>query len=280
MAFFDDLFGGLTGQQATPQQTIIPTGQLLGQAYGTAQGLLPQVGQYNMGLVNATIPSQLAAETLYDPNAATLRAATSKSILDNLNLGGNLGDELQNQVITNALEGNAATGFGVGQGGRGLVARDLGLTSLDLARQRRAEASGAVGRQTPLNNLFQPSRGFDVGTIAQSLQAEQAAKDEFANLQEDIRRQNFSSLINTGGRILGTAAGAVFGGGVGAQLGGQIGGSLFTGSRVAGQQQPQQGGGFASILSGLFGGIGGPQNGIGAQRNIAAEQGGIPLGSY
>lgn len=253
-SILEDIFGAITGQQSAPQQTIIPTNQLLGQAYGTATGLLPQVGAYNSALVNATLPSQLQAESMYDPNAGALRAATSRSILDELNLGGNLGDELQDQVIRNALEGNAATGFGVGQGGRGLVARDLGLTSLDLAARRRAEASGAVRGQTPLANLFNPDRGLSPSSIAGDIRGVQAKQDELANLQEDIRRQNFSSLLNTGGRILGTAAGAAFGV---PGIGGAIGGNLITGSGVRGVQRPQAGAGnILSILSGLFGGAG------------------------
>lgn len=259
MAFFDDLFDSITGQQATPQQTIIPTSDLLGQAYATAIGQAPNVIAYNQALAPGLTNVQLGVERQYDPNIAALRAATSRSILDNLNLGGALDPELQNMVITNALEGNAATGFGVSQGGRGLVARDLGLTSLDLARQRRQEALGAVRSSPSLDSLFRTDRGITPDVVASDIRSVQAARDELANLTEDIRRQNFSSLLNTGGRIAGTVIGGVFGGGMGAQLGGQVGGSLITGSRVAGQQRQTSsgGGGLGSILNGLMSGGGG-----------------------
>lgn len=271
-SFFTDLFDSLTGQQAVPQQTIIPTADLLSQTYGTMAGTVaPGILAYNRALAPGLTDIQLGVERQYDPNIANLREATTKSILEELNLGGALGEELQNQVITNALEGTAASGFGVGQGGRGLVARDLGLTSLDLARQRRGEALGAVRSSPSLSSLYQPQGFIQPESVAGSIQGVQAAQDEYANLQEDIRRQNFSNLIRTGFKIIGGVAGGVFGGPAGAQMGASAGGAVVQGSGVAGVNRGGGNGGGGSIFTNILNGIGGPQYGIGANASNQAN---------
>lgn len=288
--FFTDIFDAVTGQKAVPQQTIIPTSDLLSQSYGALSAqAAPGLIAFNRALAPGLMDVQLGVERQYDPNIATLRGATTKSILDELSLGGTLGQELQEQVVRNALEGNAASGFGVGQGGRGLVARDLGLTSLDLAGRRRAEALHAVRTSPQLNELYNAASYTGLGAnmaagIGMDIRGVQAAQDDYANMKEDIRRKNFASLINTGGRIIGTVVGGMYGGTMGAQMGGNIGGSMITGSGVAGQgEQQQQGGGgmggnqFTSLLSGWFGGggIGGPKYGIGAGQQYAGPSGGV-----
>lgn len=271
MAFFDDIFDAVTGQQATPQQTIIPTNELLGQSYSTLNSTVaPGLLAWNQALAPGLTDVQLGVANQLDPSILANFRGANKSILDQLNLGGTLGEELQNDVITNALEGNAASGFGVGVGGRGLVARDLGLTSLDLLRRRQQDALGAgtsgMGVSGSLYNpLAYTQLGMNqAGQIGADIRGVQAAQDDLANLTENIRRQNFSSLLNTGGKIAGTVIGGVFGGAPGAQIGGSIGGSMIQGSGVAGQQgRSTSSGGFGSILNGLFGGGGAGGGGLG-----------------
>lgn len=281
--FFTNLFDSITGQQATPQQTITPTNELLSQTYGTLAGTAaPGILSYNRALAPGLTDIQLGVEKQYDPNAAALRGATTKSILDELNLGGNLGQELQNQVVTNALEGSAASGFGVGQGGRGLVARDLGLTSLELARQRRGEALGAVRSSPSLSSLYQPQGFITPGEVAGDIRGVQAAQDEYANLKEDIRRQNFSNLIRTGFKIIGGVVGGIYGGAAGAKMGSDAGGAVVQGSGVRGVNRGDGGAGdgsgsiFTSILSGIGskgGGGGGASNYVGGDNPGAAYAG-------
>lgn len=280
--FFTDLFDAVTGQQAVPQQTIIPTSDLLSQTYGTMAGTVaPGVLAYNRALAPGLTDIQLGVERQYDPNIATLRGATTKSILDELNLGGGLGQELQEQVVRNALEGATASGFGspvgLSAGGRGLVARDLGITSLDLARARRGEALQAVRSSPALSSLYQPGGEISPGEVAGSIQGVQAAQDEFANLKEDIRRKNFSSLISTGFKIIGGVVGGIYGGPAGAKMGSDAGGAVIQGSGVGGRSRAAQGGGsggnqFSSILSGI-GGMGGGGGGGGYGEAAFAAQG-------
>lgn len=266
--FFSDVFDAFTGQQSTPQQTIIGTNDLLGQTGQllTSQ-IAPQTIAYNQMLAPALTDVQLGVERQYNPYAFDLRSSTTKSILDNLGLGTSLPPEIQDLVVKNALEGSAASGFGVSQGGRGLVARDLGLTGLDLARSRRQEALGAVNSSPSLNSLYNPSSPYGETpgfALASDIRDVQAAKDDFENLKEDIRKQNFSNLLSTGFRIAGGVVGGIFGGAAGAQMGQQAGGAVIQGSSVRGVKRADaSGGGFGSILSGLFGGGGAGGGGLG-----------------
>lgn len=285
MAFFDDLFDSVTNQQVAPQSTIIPTDQLLGQSFGSLNSqVAPGLVGWNQALAPGLVDVQLGVANQLDPSILANFRGANKSILDQLNLGGTLDQELQNQVITNALEGNAASGFGVGVGGRGLVARDLGLTSMDLLRRRQQDAlaSGTSGMGVS-KGLYDPLAYSQLGlgqanAIGADIRGVQQAQDELANIQENVRRQNFSSLINTGGRILGSVVGGVVGaytgnpyggvqagGAIGGSLGGQTGVAGYGGGSIGGQQygigSNRGGNQFTSILSGLFsGGGGGPQS--------------------
>lgn len=259
MAFLDDLFGSITGQQGTPQQTIIPTADLLRQGYSTATGLAPSVAALNEAYQPIITGNQLASENqVFGPSANLVQQGVYKSILDELNLGNSVSPELQDLITTNTLQQLGSSGIGTADAGKLFGARSLLSAGLDLGRSRRAEALGA-SNLLPSSRMTPQVQGIpNPMEISGLIEQEQAARDNYANLQEDIRRSNFSSLINTGGRILGTAAGAFFGGPLGASVGGNIGGSLFGKGGVAGVNSggQQQGGAspFTSILSGLFGG--------------------------
>lgn len=301
--FFSDLFDSVTNQQVAPQQTIIPTNELLSQSYGALSGqVAPGLVSWNQALAPGLTDVQLGVTNQLDPSILSNLRGANKSILDQLNLGASLGQELQEDVVRNALEGSAASGFGVGVGGRGLVARDLGITGLDLLRRRQQDAlqAGTTGTQLGqsfYNPLQYSALGQDAAAgIANNIQQVQAAKDELANITENVRRQNFSALINTGGRIAGMVVGGVVGaytgnaaGGV--QAGGEIGGNIFGKTGVAGYggrgQQSSIGGqqygiggnrDYTSFLSGLFSGGGGSSQAD--MRQTAFEQGGVPMSSY
>lgn len=269
--FLSDIFDSFSGQQATPQQTIIPTGDLLNRSYGILQNQVPNVAAYNNALQPVLTGIQLNNENqVFGPAANQVRQGAYQSILDELNLGNTVSPELQDLITTNTLQQLGSSGLGASDAGKIFGARSLLSAGLDLGRSRRNEALGAA-LQLPTSSYRPTPQGvMDVREIAQDVRGVQAAEDEYANLTEDIRRKNFSSLINTGGRILGTVAGGIFGGPMGASMGGNIGGSLFQGSGVAGRGGASGGsdGGFTSILNGLFnrGGsaIGGPNYGIGS----------------
>lgn len=278
MGFFDDLIGGLTGQQSTPQQTIIPTSQLLNQAYGTATNQAGNVQALNAAYQPIITGTQLANENqIYGPAANQVRQGAYQSILNNLNLGNAVPQDLQDLITTNTLQQLGSSGLGASDAGKLFGARSLLSAGLDLGAQRRNEALQATNLLPTSHYQYNPIGIPNVEGIAGMIDQEQAARDNLANIQEQVRQSNFSSLINTGGRILGTVAGGVVGGMMGNPVGGvmagqAIGGGLFKGGGVAGYG-PQQGGGqqsspFTSLLSGvgnLFNGQGYYSGGAGAQ---------------
>lgn len=83
-------------------------------------------------------------EGISSPNP--LLQASTDSILKQLQLGGKLDPETQAAVTKAALENGGTAGISGSGAGRGLVARDLGLTSLSLisARQNAALQGGAA----------------------------------------------------------------------------------------------------------------------------------------
>jgi hypothetical protein len=88
-----------------------------------------------------------------------LTTAANSSILQSLNMGGQLDPSTQAQVVQSALQQGGAAGISGSGAGRGLTARDLGLTSLQLLQSRQAQAStagnayGALGLQQQSLNL-------------------------------------------------------------------------------------------------------------------------------
>lgn len=277
--FFGDLFGALTGQQSAPQQTIIPTDQLLGQSYGMlGSQVAPGIIGFNAALAGVPGATNLpditlgVTDRLSPAILGNLRGAQS-SILDQLNLGTSMSPELQAEITRGLLSTNTASGFGASAGGVGGVLYQTALDKERLGQQRRQDALNAgnqglqQGQSLYNTDLYSQLGQQQANQIAGDIRQVQAAKDELVNVTENIRQQNFSSLLNTGGRILGTAVGGAFGGPVGAQMGGSIGGSIFQGGGVYGQPRAQSGGGGFDLSSimGMFGGggIGGQSAGIG-----------------
>jgi len=83
--------------------------------------------------------------------SATFRSAAD-SILADLGLGGQLDADTQSAVMRGALAGAGRAGIGGSEAGRGLVARDLGLTSMQVrnARQQAALQAGQIESQLGL----------------------------------------------------------------------------------------------------------------------------------
>jgi len=93
-----------------------------------------------------------------------LLQASADRILGQLNLGGKLDAETQSAAMRGALQGAGTAGIAGSGAGRGLAARDLGLTSLALQNQRQQAAMGAgstmaqlglAGQQLKLQDYLQ-----------------------------------------------------------------------------------------------------------------------------
>jgi hypothetical protein len=227
MAFFDDIFGGLFGQQKTPQYKPLSVDEILGQVSASLPTLANQNLDYNERLAAPLTRIQRQAEDVYDPNQGRLREATTTSILNELGLGGALPRDIQDQVIQNAFENAGGAGIGTSQAGRNLVARDLGLTSLDLRNQRLDRAAQITRSAPSLNQIFSPRETLSPSDVANLFVSGENAQNQAAQEQAAIESQNRRNLFTTPLNLLGTAAG-IYG-------------------NVAG-------GGTSGILSNLFGG--------------------------
>jgi len=115
-----------------------------------------------------------------------LRQAIAKASSD-LSLGGALPLDVQNAATRSALAKSGSTSGGLGLG-RDLVARDLGLTSLDLQQQRLNNASTLGNAEAALGQ----------GNAALSLQAQLAGTNNLfntANLLNSIGSGDFAQRL-------------------------------------------------------------------------------------
>lgn len=271
--FLSDLTGAFTGQQTTPQSTIIPTSDLLNQSYGAAAAATPAYLAYQKPLATGLTDIQLGVANQIDPSILGNYRGANQSILDQLNMGTNMSPELQAEITRGLLSTNAASGFGASAGGAGNIYYQTAMDKQNLLRQRQQDALNAGTNGLGISHSFyQPSGFISPEAIAGDIRGVQSAKDELANTTEQIRQNNFKNLLSTGFKIAGGIAGSFAGPG-GAMIGSNIGGSLIQGGGVGGSYgQPQQSNGFGSFLNGIFGN-GTPQYGNGAGQQYANNEG-------
>lgn len=249
-SFLDELGMTLFGQQELPDYQQVSSSDLLGRA----QALLPQIGAFNqaagqqeLGLI--PIEQQLRAGR-FGSAINPLQEAYTANILSNLNLGSTLPEDLQQEVIRGALQGAASSGFGLSPGGRALVGRDLGLSSLEIGRQRRSEALNALqafpgqriqGQLTPMTAMDLERRSIDEANFRRAQEA------GLRNANRAAIISSISEYAKLGGAVIGTAVGSAFGTtGMGSSLTGVLGGLGGGGGAAygagAGMQYPGAGG--------------------------------------
>lgn len=133
---------------------------------------------------NAT--QSLALERALQPSLASTREQLAKQVSDELAMGGNLPPDVANRVAMNARTINARTGSQ--ENAAPVTAQMIGLTSLDLMRQRQNAAAGLLAA-----NPLQPA-GLDPGSLAAAEVAQNAAMNDF-NL---AKAGGASNLSNSG----------------------------------------------------------------------------------
>lgn len=118
--------------------------------------------------------SQGGAQPTY--KGSELFQSAADRILADLNLGGQLSADTQNAVVRGALQGAGGSGTLGSEAGRGLVARDLGLTSLQLqqARQNAALQAGQIQSQLGLSQAQQYLQSLGLAVDATTGQLQQA----------------------------------------------------------------------------------------------------------
>lgn len=141
---------------------------------------------YKAAVENAT--NSLALERSLTPDIAAARSGLSKSVNDQLALGGRLSPDVANQVTqASRVAGGASGGFGATPG---VTAATIGTTALNLLNQRQQNAQSLL-QSNPL-----PVTGLDPGAIASLEVSNNAAQNQF-NLEKAGAQSN---LINSQGQ--------------------------------------------------------------------------------
>lgn len=172
--------------------------------------------------------SQIGTSNATNP----LLQESANRIMDNLRLGGHLGQDAQSAAVQGALQQGGASGISGSGAGRGLVARDLGLTSIGLENQRIGAAqsagatqaqlaqsdyasrlglaTGAAGQQAQQSGLLAslvdarayPNAGLDPGSIASLYVGQNNAQNQYnltaAAIAQQQRNQNLNGLLGFG----------------------------------------------------------------------------------
>lgn len=142
------------------QQYLPGTAALRGTANESLQALA--AGQTPGIQARDTLLQLLGKDAVSNP----LLEESASRILGNLRLGGALGPDVQAQAMQAALQKGGAAGISGSGAARGLVARDLGLTSLGLEQQRIEQAHKAGQAMATLRLQDIATRGNITGNAA------------------------------------------------------------------------------------------------------------------
>jgi hypothetical protein len=154
-----------------------------------APALSPLGTRPGVGTDNAALLAQIAAQagqplTNQGFDSALTRAAVQRA-QDDLALGSQLPQDVRNLVARQALARSGSVTGGLGLG-RDLMARDLGLTSLDL-RNQRLQAAAQLGSQ---------EAGLEQANAAMRAQAEQFGRQNLLQSQSAIDAQDARAAQN------------------------------------------------------------------------------------
>lgn len=132
-----------------------------------------------------------SAEPTYE-GSPLFKAAADKIAAD-LALGGKIDPETQAAVVRGALSGAGRSGVIGSQAGRGLTARDLGLTSLQLQQARQGAALEAGKAQSQLG-LSQAQLNLSAGdqllrSLGMGVEATSGAVNQAGNLYQMLANQ-------------------------------------------------------------------------------------------
>lgn len=198
MGLFDDLVGGFFGQSEKPNFQNPSPQDVLSQIISASPQIADATVAYNQRLAGPLAQLQRQVEDIYDPNQGKLREQTTQSILQQLGLGGKLPQDVIQSVTQSGLEQGQAAGIGKGIAGRNLVAKDLGLTSLDLLNNRINTAASYTRSAPTPNQLFQPqSLGIDPGSYGNLVLGNANTQNAQAQYNSQINSQNRANIFQT-----------------------------------------------------------------------------------
>jgi hypothetical protein len=240
---FEGLFKGFLGQSEIPDLKRYSAESVFQNLRSNQDALANANVDYyrKTGIPGAQVTRDI--ENIYDPNAGTLREATTSRILGDLNLGGKLPRDVQDAVLKSSLEKGASAGLGFSPASRSLTARDLGLTSLDLNNSRLSRAQSYTGQ---LSNQFRGFLNDTMGNTDNFFSPTQFANLDVAGTKDsnaidtytsELQSQNNKAMAAAIQKAIGRIIGGVMSGGateamggIGGGAGGGFGGGSFGGS--------------------------------------------------
>lgn len=192
---FESAIKGFFGQQDVPEQNYLSSSDIAGSVAAAAPGIGAANLAYNQAMAPGMARLNRQVEDIYDPNQGNLREATTKSILEQLGLGGELPPDVQAAVLRAGFEKGQAGGIAGTRGGRNLVGRDLGLTSLDLLNKRIGTAAQYTRSAPTGSQLYQTQDiGFKPSDVASIDIANNNARNQAALYKAQVEARNARNL--------------------------------------------------------------------------------------
>lgn len=154
------IIGGIMGGNAAAQtqrkldEIIRTPGVDVGAAYGEALGAIDanQAGAQRTATATNRFSQSELNRVLNESIPGYSQMQARRSGAANSLLAGEIPDDVARSVINSSVSRSLEGGYGGSPAGRNLVARDLGLTSLDLIGRGNDMANGIIG-STPLAQL-------------------------------------------------------------------------------------------------------------------------------
>lgn len=147
--------------------------------------------------------ASLELERSLQPDVAATRTNLSKSVSDQLKLGGRLPPDIANAVAQAArVAGGASGGFG---GTPGATAATIGTTALGLINQRQGNANALLAAN-PL-----PVAGLDPGAVASLEIANNNAQNQFDLAKVGVQSNMINSNAQTNSAAIGAGTNALSG---------------------------------------------------------------------
>ena len=137
--------------------------------------------------------NSMALERELTPDIANTRSTLSKQVSDELSMGGQLGEDVTNQVARNAM--SKANTAGLYGGGGPITAAMLGLTSMDVAQQRKQNAAALLAAN-PMQQVGLSPETLASVKVADTNNWNQAQLD-VAGVKSNISMQNGANMAKT-----------------------------------------------------------------------------------
>lgn len=152
--------------------------------------------------------NSMALEKQLTPDIARTRETLSKQVADELSLGGQLSPDVVNQV-TAAAQGQANSA-GLYGGGGPITAAMLGLTAMDVANKRKANAASLLAAN-PMQQVGLSPEALASISVQDQTNYNQA-KLNAAGVQSQLQMQNAANIGKTISSATSTIGGAIGGG--------------------------------------------------------------------